>query len=541
MNVRRITALIAIIAIVAVLSPVMMQDADALAEGDVVVQLENGAESIDMTINGGDSKTAAAYVTNKTSDYVAINRLSISGLDSSLKANIEISISGVNSVTRSNVLAPSGNPGCLAVLTITIAADNYADTTTCHGTLSFTAMSLGDETAPMLTFSESINVNVESAFVDGDSYNKFFGIFPNTFDSPLNNPWFTAVVTMIIWIIATIIVSEVVIPMFTHFVGSRKTPEEKKSLTKHLTRTITAIMFVIAFNECTQIVGANAEITHFIHAMSDVIYVVLGAIISWQIYIFIVTAFLKGLDETADVDGMDMTLLPLFKMIGKLLISVTAVCAALASFGVDLAGIMVSAGVVTLGITLGAQNTLNQFFSGIVLLATRPFHKGDFVKIGSETYIVRRVRLMYTEFENWDKDQIVTIPNNVVSSATLVNLTKDHHRTRVFIYIDVAYGSDIPKVKECLARAGAKHPHVITDGSCTPPGARLIEFANSGITFRLSCYVDDYDNSSHYAGQIRELVWQELMDNGIEVPYDRIQIDILSTPSNDGNGSADSI
>lgn len=539
MNAKKMTALIAIIAVIAVLSPVMMQDSDALEEGDVVVQLANGADSIEMAINGGETKTAVAYVTNRTSDYVAINGLSVSGLDNTLKADVTISIGGINGVTKSSVLSPSGKDGCLAVLTITITADNYADTTTCHGMLSFTAMSLGDTTAPTLSFSEPLNVNVESAFVDGDSYNKFFGLFPNTFDSPLNNPWFTALATMVLWIIATIIVSEVVIPLFTHFVGSRKTPEEKKSLTKRLTTTITAIMFVIAFNECTQIVGANAEITHFIHALSDVIYVVLGATIAWQIYIFVVTAFLKGLDETADVDGMDMTLLPLFKMIGKLLIGVTAVCAALASFGVDLAGIMVSAGVVTLGITLGAQNTLNQFFSGIVLLATRPFHKGDFVKIGSESYIVRRVRLMYTEFENWDKDQIVTIPNNVVSSATLINLTKDHHRTRVFIYIDVSYDSDIPKVKECLARAGAKHPHVITDGSCSPPGARLMEFADSGILFRLSCYVDDYDNSSHYAGQIRELVWQELKDNNIEVPYNRIQVDILSTPSDGSKGSAD--
>ena len=540
MNAKRMAALSAIFAVIAILSPVLAQDADALSEEDVIVQLENGADSIDMSLNGGKSKSAEVYVTNKTSNPVAINNLSVSGLGDALKADVEISISGINGVTRSNVLSPAGNVGDFAIPTVTITADNYADTDVRHGELSFTAMALGDSASPMLSFSESINVSIESTFVDGDAYNKFFGIFPNTFDEPLNSPWFAAALTMILWIIATIIVSEVIIPLFTHFVGMRKTAEEKKNLTKRLTTTITAVMFVIAFNECAQIVGTGAEISHYINAISNVIYIVLGATISWQIYVFLVSAFLKGLDETADVDGMDMSLLPLFKMIGKLIIGVSSVCAALATFGVDLAGIMVSAGVVTLGITLGAQNTLNQFFSGIVLLATRPFHKGDFVKIGTESYIVHRVRLMYTEFENWDKDQIVTIPNNVVSSATLVNLTSNRNRTRVFIYIDVAYDSDIPKVKECLARAGAKHPHVINDGSCTPPGARLVEFAGSGIRFRLSCYVDDYDNSAHYAGQIRELVWQELKDNDIEVPYDRIQIDILSEPSKNNKESADS-
>lgn len=537
MNAKRTAALITLVAIIAVLSPMLVPDSEALKDGDISVRLENGADSIDISLEGGESKSTHVYVTNKTKSNVALNGMPVSGLGGDLSAVVTVSI---NDKVGSHVLSPAGKDGSFAVLTVTIHANSYADTATWHGTLTLNAMDLDNDEGELLPISKPVNVSVESAFVDGDSYNKFFGVFPNTFDAPLNSPWFAAGVTMILWIIATIIVSEILIPLLTHFVGARKTAEEKKSLTKRLTKTITAIMFVIAFNECAQIVGAGAEVSHFIKAISNVIYVVLGAAITWQIYMFIVTAFLKGLDETADVDGMDMSLLPLFKMIGKLAISVTGVCAALAAFGVDLAGIMVSAGVVTLGITLGAQNTLNQFFSGIVLLATRPFHKGDFVRIGGETYIVRKVKLMYTEFENWDKDQTVTIPNNAVSSATLINLTKDHHRTRVMIYIDVAYGSDIPKVKECLERAGAKHPHVITDGSCTPPSPRLVEFAGSGIRFRLSCYVDDYDNSSHYAGQIRELVWQELVDNDIEVPYDRIQVDILSEPSKDGKDPTDS-
>ena len=205
-----------------------------------------------------------------------------------------------------------------------------------------------------------------------------------------------------------------------------------------------------------------------------------------------------------------------------------ACCAVLAAFGVDLAGIMVSAGVVSLGITLGAQSTLNQFFSGIVLLATRPFRSGDFVKINDTTYIVKKVKLMYTEFKNWDGDQVVTMPNNTVSSATILNLTKGNPWTRISVFIDVAYGSDIDLCKKCLVEGAKKHPHVISDGRVTPPSPRLQEFAASGITFKLAVWVDDYDNSSVYAGQVRELIYKELVDNGVEIPYNRLQIDILS-------------
>ena len=40
--------------------------------------------------------------------------------------------------------------------------------------------------------------------------------------------------------------------------------------------------------------------------------------------------------------------------------------------------------------------------------------------------------------------------------------------------------------------------------------------------------MDDYDNSWVYAGQVRELIYKELVDNGVEIPYNRLQIDILS-------------
>ena len=200
----------------------------------------------------------------------------------------------------------------------------------------------------------------------------------------------------------------------------------------------------------------------------------------------------------------------------------------LAAFGVDLAGIMVSAGVITLGITFGAQEIISQFFSGIVLLSTRPFKKGDYIDLNGETYIVHKVRIMYTEFENWDRDQIVTMPNNKVSSATMINFTKGDPRTRIFIYVSVAYNANLTLAKELMIKAANMHPHVIKDKSCVPPNTRLTNFLDSGIEYRLACYVDDYDLSRHYAGQIREIIYKLFKDNGVEIPYNRLQVDILS-------------
>lgn len=321
---------------------------------------------------------------------------------------------------------------------------------------------------------------------------------------------------------------EAVIPLFTKLVGTRKTPAEKKSIRSTLTKTISVLMIVVAINECLNIVGTSAEIMSVVSTWSLVFYVIIGAILSWQIYMFIVTAIINGLDEAADIDGIDNSLIPLFKMLGRLVICVLAATIILAAFGVDLAGIMVSAGVITLGITFGAQEIISQFFSGIMLLATRPFKKGDYISLNGTTYIVHKVKVMYTEFENWDKDQIITMPNNAVTAATMINYTKGDPRTRIFIYMSVAYNADLTLAKELMIQAANMHPHVIKDKTCIPPNTRLTNFLDSGIEYRLACYVDDYDLSAHYAGQIREIIYKLFKDNNIEIPYNRLQIDILS-------------
>jgi small-conductance mechanosensitive channel len=189
---------------------------------------------------------------------------------------------------------------------------------------------------------------------------------------------------------------------------------------------------------------------------------------------------------------------------------------------------MVSAGVVSLGITLGAQSVLNQFFSGIVILSTRPFKKGDFLKINGEVYIVTKVKLMYTEFTNWGKDQIVTMPNNAVASATLVNLTRGSAVARILVFVSVAYDANMTKVKEILIKAAEMHPHVIKDGSYSRPSTTMTEWLDSGVQYRLACYVDDFDDSPKYAGQLREMIFTMFKDSGIEIPYSRVQVDLLS-------------
>ena len=428
MDVRRTTYVLLLVLMLSVAVPVAMGgDSDAAEQSDVIVNVDGSGDSITLDMESGTSKTATLYITNNSDSYLSLD---VPTYDSDLiSSSAKITVNG----TESNLIYPKGDSDGrhIAVVTITVSVDRLTDTQTVEGnlTLRFTDVTV-ESTDGSNVFERQVpfTVNVNSVYTSEGSYNQFFGLFPNTLPAPLNEPWFTAVVTLVLWIVITIVVCELVIPQLTKIVGSRKTATEKKKLTQTLTKTISVLMFVVAVNECLNIIGTNAEIMSMVSTWSLVLYVLIGSVLAWQVYIFLVTAIINGLDDAVDVDGIDSSLIPLFRLIGKVVICVFAATIILAAFGVDLAGIMVSAGVITLGITFGAQEIISQFFSGIVLLSTRPFKKGDYISLNGTTYIVHKVRIMYTEFENWDRDQIVTMPNNAVTSATMINYTKGDPR-----------------------------------------------------------------------------------------------------------------
>ncbi len=370
----------------------------------------------------------------------------------------------------------------------------------------------------------TLTVNITSLYYTDAQYNKFFGFIPNDLEGPLGEPWFAALATLIMTILANILLCYLIVPLLTNHFGEKVTKIEKVKLKKSVTKIMSVLMFAYSLNLCAQIIGASPEVCHVIGAVSVFFYVCIGAVLAWRIYVFIISAILKSVDDADVGGGLDISLLPLFKMIGEIVIAVVAVTVILATMGVDFAGILMSAGVVTLGITMGAQNILSQFFSGVILLSTRPFKKGDFIKINNTVYIIRKVKLMFTELYTWEKDQVVTMPNNTLTSATIVNVTKETPEFRVYVYMSIAYEADLAKAKELMVQAGMEHPHAVIDGSRAKPSVRLTDFQDSGIELRLAVYVDNFDDSGTYAGELRERMFQLFKENDIEIPYTKYEI-----------------
>ncbi len=119
-------------------------------------------------------------------------------------------------------------------------------------------------------------------------------------------------------------------------------------------------------------------------------------------------------------------------------------------FGIETASIVALLGSAGLTIGLAFQGSLSNFAGGMLILLTKPFRIGDFIRVsGIEAEgTVDEIGMFYTRLKTVDNRSIV-IPNSVLSNTTLTNLTFYDVR-KLEIIVSVAYSNDIDRVKEVL-------------------------------------------------------------------------------------------
>ncbi len=384
-----------------------------------------------------------------------------------------------------------------------------------------------DEKLNPVSVTVDFDIEIKTIFDTSGSYNKFLEIFENRLPAPFNSPIVPFLVTIVFWMVVAALATRLIAPRLARALDKHTTTDDALKFEKAISKLILILVFFLSIDQGLSILGADAVLISDFVRFSFIIYVVITLLIAWKIYLVLAQGILSRFEDNDD-SAIDMTLLPLLKMIGKIIFWVVGAAAILGSLGVDLQGILVSAGVVSLGITMGAQNVLSQFFSGIVLLMTRPFKKGDFLKINDKVYIVQKVRLMFTEFTGWDRDQIITMPNNAVTAATIVNLTREDEAYRLYVYFSVAYGVDLKKAEEVMLKVANESPVVLHDNEHAAPNVRMTGFEDSGIELRLGVTVRDFNGTITDASALRMAVYQAFVDNDIEIPYNRLEVTMLN-------------
>ena len=422
-----------------------------------------------------------------------------------------------------DIIAEDGEETSSITIDLKITADKFVKAG--HHVLKLDIKITDMDTMNLYSDIIEIPVEVSSDYSSVGAYNKFMGLVTNTLPSPFDDTLVTTIISFIIWLMAGLIVGQIVVHVVRKGLARAKDRFGEAKHVGELGRMITLMFVLFGISNCMKIYGVDEHFTAIITDIVDIIFIILIAFIGWKVYKLLIVCIIVIWDKN---DVIDDSLVPLFKMLGQAVIVVLALSIVMAILGFDLATIATSAGLVSIAISLGAQSTLNQFFCGLVLMATRPFRIGDKVKLDAceDVLIVRDIHIMETEFKYWLNEEVVRLPNSTVMGSKIINLTKEDKTYVLYDYFDVAYGEDLTKVEEIIMGIVNSHPKVIKDGSKSEPSFRLTSLEASSVRVRASYTIGDHEYSHMVSCQIREAVFRKFRAEGIKVPHNVVDVHV---------------
>jgi potassium-dependent mechanosensitive channel len=212
------------------------------------------------------------------------------------------------------------------------------------------------------------------------------------------------------------------------------------------------------------------------------------------------------------------------KIVRYILIALGSMIAA-ESMGVRLDALLAASTVLAVGIGFGMQNITQNFISGLILLIEQPVRKGDFIKAGDMIGVIEDIGLRATRIVTRDEVAVI-VPNSRLITEAVINHSQPTLKVRIKITVGVAYGSDVPKVRETLLKVSEADTHVLHEPKAE---VRLEDFGDSALMFSLLVWIPDARLDLRVASDLRFEIEEAFREEKIEIPFPQRDLHLRTT------------
>ncbi len=197
------------------------------------------------------------------------------------------------------------------------------------------------------------------------------------------------------------------------------------------------------------------------------------------------------LPKTSMERGMQDSLVTLLGYLGGMLVFVLT----LAALHVDLKSIAWIVSALSVGIGFGLQAIVQNFISGLILLAERPVKVGDWISLAGVEGDIRRINVRATEIQLWDRSTMI-VPNSQLITQNVRNVTLGRAQGRVHFKLPMPLDTDAGRAREIILEVLQAHEATLDS---TPPFVLMDSVEASCMTF--SAYA--YTNSPREANTVK--------------------------------------
>lgn len=206
---------------------------------------------------------------------------------------------------------------------------------------------------------------------------------------------------------------------------------------------------------------------------------------------------------------------------------VLVVLMVLAILGIPLTAFAFVSGAIAIGVGFGAQNIINNFISGWILMGERPIRIGDYIELDDVRGRVEAINNRSTRIRRTDGVHLL-VPNSHLLETTVVNWTLMDDMSRSRVSVGVAYGSPSRKVKQLLLDICREHPATLDDPE---PEVFFQDFGDSALIFEAYFWLHATSEGGRrrVSSDIRFTIDEVFAEHGIVIAFPQRDIHIDGT------------
>lgn len=192
--------------------------------------------------------------------------------------------------------------------------------------------------------------------------------------------------------------------------------------------------------------------------------------------------------------------------------------------GVNLSGLAVIFGLLSVGIGFGLQNITSNFIAGLILLFERPIKVGDRITVGDTEGDVRAINMRSTTVNSLNNIAII-VPNSDFISTPVINWSHGDPKTRLVVDVGVSYSSDIDLVLRALREVAVENPQVL---KYPEPDVLFRGFGDSSWNMQLRVWIADPKQYYTIQSEINIAIARKFRDYSIEIPFPQRDLHVRS-------------
>ena len=180
---------------------------------------------------------------------------------------------------------------------------------------------------------------------------------------------------------------------------------------------------------------------------------------------------------------------------------------ALRLINVPLAAFAFLGGAIAIGFGFGAQNLINNFISGFIIMAEQPIGIGNLIELDGVLGMVEEIGARCTRVRTGENIHIL-VPNSAFLEKNIINWTLSDHEIRTKITVGVVYGSPVRKVEELLVKAAKQNNRILQNKE---PFVIFTDFGDNALIFEV-----------HFWINIRRVIERKMIESSVRFSIDEL-------------------